>query len=246
MKRNTRQDIVDAFIAAVEQTSLSKVRIADLIAGLGINRNTFYYHFSNKYDVAIWVLRTELDAQLRAAVPARNLVCSRFLDNDPESAPLAYYVHVETGARTLDASEFMRALVRCTQKRPLFYRKLFSPHELDFQRRVGMMYQPVIERDIDFILDGRYMPQVTKRMISQSVARSIVFAARFCLEDSEGALMLDERINPFWNIIHESLYNAIQQHPINRYTPRAAGQRPAKERKEKCPPPASSVGQSYY
>lgn len=235
MRRNTRQDIVDAFILAVEQSSLSKLRIADLIAELGINRNTFYYHFSSKYDVALLVLCADLDSELRSALPERNLIYCKFSENELNKFPLAYYTHVETGARTLDSSVFMRSFVHCTLKRPLFYRKLFSDDELDFRQHLDTLYKPAVERDIEFILDGRYMPPVTKRMLTQMATRYISSVTRFCLKDCEGDLMLDDRVNPFWNIIHESLYNAIQTHPINRYVSHSNGSI-AKEN-EKTPPP---------
>ena len=66
-KRDTRQLIADAFVGAVRETSLSRVRIADLIDELGINRNTYYYHFSSKLETALWVFRCALDEKLRGA-----------------------------------------------------------------------------------------------------------------------------------------------------------------------------------
>lgn len=221
MKRNTRQDIVDTFMRMVESSSLSKVRIADLIASLGINRNTFYYHFTNKQDVAIWILRTDLDRELRASFPADELVYSPCFDKESDERELAYYVHVETGARTLDASGFTRALARCTLARAGFYRKVFNAQEMDFTRCFGALYYPAIERDIDFILDGRYLPPATRRMLAQLCCRYLVSVTRFCLEDTEGSSLLDDRVNPFWNIVHESLYTAIQTHPVNRYARKA-------------------------
>lgn len=216
MKKDTRQDIVDAFVGRVENASLSKVRIAELISTLGINRNTFYYYFSNKQDVAMYVLRTDLDFELRSTFPERELICAPCFDKDDEP-PLAYYIHVETGARTLDASGFMRSFVRAALSRPAFYRKLFNAQEPDFSRSVASLYWPVIEHDIDFILDGRYLPAPMRRLFTNHSARYIISTTRFCLEDNDGASLLDDRTNPFWNILHESLYNAIQAHPVNRY-----------------------------
>lgn len=218
MKRDTRQEIVDTFIKMVEETSFSKARIAELTERLDINRNTFYYYFSDKQDIAMLVLRTDLDQELREAFPSTELICSPCFGRDAEKTPLAYYVHVETGARTLDASGFLRALARCTLARPTFYRKLFSPQELGFARGLATLYWPVIEDDINFVLDGRYMPTVTKRMLASLCVRYIISTTRFCLEDSDGASLLDDRVNPFWNMMHESLYAAIQSHPMNRYT----------------------------
>ncbi len=220
MKRDTRQSITDTFISMVEASSLSQVRIADLIAALNINRNTFYYHFSSKYELALWVFRCDLDKELRASLPARDLICAQLECKGATVQPYAYYVHVETGARTLDCSGFLKALARCTLNRPDFYRKLFDMHELDFGQCLANLYRPAVLDDIRFILNGRYMPDETQRMLALLGTRYILSTISFCLESTDPASLLDDRANPFWNIVHESLYNAIQAHPINRYNAR--------------------------
>ena len=56
-ERSTRFAIAEEFKRMVRETSLSKVRVADLIANMGINRNTFYYHYASKMDVAYLIFR---------------------------------------------------------------------------------------------------------------------------------------------------------------------------------------------
>ena len=221
MKRNMRQTIADAFVSMVEETSLARVRIADIIARLDINRNTFYYHFSSKYDVALWVLRTDLDAELRAALPDNELVCLPLESKRCIETPLAYYAHVETGARTLDCSKFLKAFARCTLGRQDFYRKLFDIRELEFWHCLTDLYYPAVEGDIEFILGGRYMPDATRGRLASLCTRHLLSTVAFCLESDERETLLNDKANPFWNIVHESLYAAIQSHPINRYGPRA-------------------------
>lgn len=217
MKRDTHQLITDAFINTVEDTSLSRVRIADIISDLSINRNTFYYHFSNKYEVALSILRYDLDKELRTSFSERELVSAPIDSKNASQEVYSYYVHVETGARTLDCSRFLKALVRCTLQRQTFYRKLFDIRELEFRQCVTSLYYPAFQNDIRFILDGRYMPDETCHMLALHCSNYIVSIIAFCLESAERESLLDDRVNPFWNIIHESLYAAIQSHPINRY-----------------------------
>lgn len=226
MKGTMRQAITEAFVSMVEETSLSRTRIADIIEKLAINRNTFYYYFSGKYEVALWVLRSDLDAELRALFPDKELVSAPFETKRGSEKPLAYYVHVETGARTLDCSEFLKAFVRCMLRRREFYRKVFDIRELEFWQCAVNLYYPALENDIRFILDGRYMPDETKRMLALQATRHVLSTIAFCLESGEHEALLDDKTNPFWNIIHESLYAAIQSHPINRYIdPRRAPRR---------------------
>ncbi len=216
-KRDTRQRIADEFVTRVRETSLSQVRIADLISSLGINRNTFYYHFASKYDVAMWVLRTRLASELRDALPASKLVSAPFKEGDRESLP--YYVHIEIGARMLDSEPFFRAMGRCVLSDTAFYRKLFNAHEVEFLTQVKHLWTPAFYDDIGFILDRRHMPDATRRMLGTLSAHIMLAYVMHLLENAnEGDILLDREANPFGNILQESLHSAIQRHPINRRT----------------------------
>ena len=43
----TRKAIMDSFMKLVDQRPINKVTIKDIVEDCGINRNTFYYHFSD-------------------------------------------------------------------------------------------------------------------------------------------------------------------------------------------------------
>lgn len=219
-KRDTRQLIADAFVAEVRETSLSRVRIADLIEQLGINRNTYYYHFSSKHETALWVFRHALAQRLSQALPADQLVSAPF--SKRISQPLPYYTHVEIGARTLDASVFTKTLLACVRDDADFYRKLFTIREPEFLETVGRLYYPPLVEDVKFILDGRYMPPETLHMVASLGVRHLLSSIEFFLQNLRMAdELLDERVNPFGNALQESLCELIQAHPINRYVKRA-------------------------
>lgn len=218
VKRDTKLLIADAFVKMVKNSSLSQARIADLIGDLGINRNTFYYHFNSKYDIALWILRVHLAQELRRSLPEKHLVCNPTQDELRESLP--YYVHIEVGARTLDGAPFFKALALCVLSDSDFYRKLFAPQEIDFRQQVVRLWRPAFYNDIEFILDKRYMPETTKRLLADTCANTMVAAVGYLLANVQDAeSLLDETMNPFWNLLHESLHNAIQVHPINRKNP---------------------------
>lgn len=215
----TKQAIIDAVVAKVEAESLRSVQIAKLIKELDINRNTFYYHFTSKYDVAFYVFRTDLAQALVEAFPADELV-SAPLSSDPESVQLPYYIHREIGARTLDFGDFFKTLVRCTLARPQFYSKLFDYRESEFRLLVNELYRPAVESDLKFVLGGRYMPQSTFDFFCHKYTRLVYETVAYYLKHSRDAeAMLSDAVNPFWNMPYESLVHSLQMHAIRR--PRA-------------------------
>lgn len=191
------------------------MRVADLIEELGINRNTFYYHFSSKYDVALWALQEDLASELEATFQQSELMC--LPDGKAKESRIPYYVHVENGAHALDESGFLKALVRCTLRRKDFYRKLFNTQEYEFSRCFLSRYYPAVEQDVKFVLGGRYMPPETIQYLANLGARTMLITVEFNLNVSKDDRMLDEKINPFWNFFHEALSAAVTNHPINRY-----------------------------
>lgn len=215
-ENSTRDAIVQAFIESVEKTSLPKVRIASLIDELGINRNTFYYHFANKYDVAMYVFRMDIDQALHRDFKDYELVFTQ-LSVSKKEINLAYFTHVEIGAHTLDISRFERTFTTCLFSRERFYRKLVNFAESEFYNMLIELYTGAIENDIKFVLGGRYMPQPTFEMLARCYAELIVFSARYCLmHGNEVDDLLDEVKNPFWNLSYEALTQGLLSHPIKR------------------------------
>ena len=102
-----------------------------------------------------------------------------------------------------------------------FYRKLFTLMEPEFLAAVEQLYYPLVEADVKFILDGRYMPPETLQMVTTLSVRQILNSTEFFLQhpgiQNE---LLDARMNPFGNALQESLFEIIQAHPINRYSRR--------------------------
>ena len=47
MKPNTRKAIKESFMLLLNQKPLSKITVKEIVANCGINRNSFYYHFSD-------------------------------------------------------------------------------------------------------------------------------------------------------------------------------------------------------
>lgn len=56
---NTKKLFADALKKIILQKSFSKVTVSELIRECGVNRKTFYYHFSDVYDLLKWTLEQE-------------------------------------------------------------------------------------------------------------------------------------------------------------------------------------------
>lgn len=56
---NTKKLFADALKRIVIQKSFSKVTVSELIRECKVNRKTFYYHFSDVYDLLKWTLEQE-------------------------------------------------------------------------------------------------------------------------------------------------------------------------------------------
>ena len=55
----TRQQLSHALKRAMEKKPLIRVSVSELVRSCGMNRNTFYYHFVDIYDLLKWTLEQE-------------------------------------------------------------------------------------------------------------------------------------------------------------------------------------------
>ena len=60
MSTQTRNSLAVALKKRMETTEFSKIRVSDLLKDCNIARSTFYYYFSDIYELLEWMLNTEL------------------------------------------------------------------------------------------------------------------------------------------------------------------------------------------
>ena len=58
--QNTKQMLADALIALSCKKAFSKITVSKIVNYCNINRKTFYYHFSDIYDLLEWYLNNEV------------------------------------------------------------------------------------------------------------------------------------------------------------------------------------------
>lgn len=55
----TKQALANSLKKIMEEKSLSKISIKDIVEKCDMNRKSFYYHFKDKYDLVNWIYYTE-------------------------------------------------------------------------------------------------------------------------------------------------------------------------------------------
>lgn len=60
----TKRLLAEGLKELMQTAPLSKVSIGDICAHCNISRNTFYYHFKDKYDLVSWIFSTETMAHM--------------------------------------------------------------------------------------------------------------------------------------------------------------------------------------
>ena len=60
----TKRTIADALKSLMEKKSFEKITISDITSLCGFNRQTFYYHFQDKYELLNWIYYNEVIAVL--------------------------------------------------------------------------------------------------------------------------------------------------------------------------------------
>lgn len=59
----TKKELAASLKKLMEKTPLEKITIKNVVSDCGVNRQTFYYHFQDIYELLGWIYRTEaLDA----------------------------------------------------------------------------------------------------------------------------------------------------------------------------------------
>ena len=56
MTQYSKREIVAAFSHLASQKPIDRIRVREIVEACGLNRNTFYYYFSDLYALSEWVL----------------------------------------------------------------------------------------------------------------------------------------------------------------------------------------------
>ena len=72
MAKYTKQMLADALYRTLEKKPLDRIRISDLTQECGVNRQTFYYHFHDIYELVEWIYLTQAQQAIGAHHTSRD------------------------------------------------------------------------------------------------------------------------------------------------------------------------------
>lgn len=133
----TKNALANSLTEPMAATPLDEITVRMLVENCGLNRQTFYYHFQDIYDLLDWTLQED----------ARHLVANKInLDNWEESIAALFVYMQENRMLVLNA---FHSLERDTLEKEVF--KLLSPllHRI-FSAQEG--FDQLSEADQDFIV----------------------------------------------------------------------------------------------
>lgn len=60
MRQSTKQALSETFKTLLEVRRIDKITVKDIVSKCGVNRQTFYYHFRDIYDLMEWTLENDI------------------------------------------------------------------------------------------------------------------------------------------------------------------------------------------
>jgi probable dihydroxyacetone kinase regulator len=64
----TKQALSGSLKKLLTEKTLDKITISEICGNCGLNRQSFYYHFSNIYDLVSWTLKTDVSEQIEGKI----------------------------------------------------------------------------------------------------------------------------------------------------------------------------------
>ena len=65
IKEHTKWMFAEAILEIIKTKDLSKIRVTELCEYCNTDRQTFYYHFKDKYDLVAWIYQNDLNDSLQ-------------------------------------------------------------------------------------------------------------------------------------------------------------------------------------
>lgn len=219
-----KYQLASAFAELASDIPFDKITINMIVDKLGKHRKTFYYHFTGKEQLIIWLFRYELGCTLSERFEETRLVY------EPEgSTPYAdfpFYVRNVKDSGRIYHAPFFSVLASVLERRRQYYRNILSFRGPGtFDQYLHRLYYPAIEDDIAFLVQReieRLNPIEASSVSTALKANDCVdFLAQFYTDAFITRFV--ERLNysarrrsthdiyPFENVVHDSLEALVEQ-----------------------------------
>jgi AcrR family transcriptional regulator len=170
----TKSTIAQVFRSLLETKPAAGISVQNIVDAASINRKTFYYYFSNKEELVIWIYRQDIARLLRIRYPEDQLIGSKNSKNPVDNfEALPYYVQIKGGVRALEQGSFIKLVAEYFREQQGYYRKIFAS-QLGLQSYLIRLYQHELLNDIDYILGGRCMSNEVKQFLAYYFAQATV------------------------------------------------------------------------
>ena len=101
----TKSHIAETFKKLAAQQHLRRISVRDIIQASDINRNTFYYHFSDKMDLVVWIFRSEFGEVMLENFQEEILICNTEVIGE-KYVDFPFYIDTRSETNNLDLGEF--------------------------------------------------------------------------------------------------------------------------------------------
>lgn len=196
-------------------SGVQKVTVSGLIEETGMNRKTFYNHFSSQDELAAWGYRFDLANALKADNEEADLI---YLDSDPYGFhDLPCYTRNPSSTFSLDQTRFIESFNKPFSDHEPYYHALFrSAYGEPLCRYLVEMLQQLLLEDIEYFLKGRKMPMEAKTYIASLFAEGIVRQTVDSLIYDAIAWAKISTIAPINNLVHESMLHLVEAYQAER------------------------------
>lgn len=217
-KNIAKNEIFGAFRGFI-QSGDTKATVSSIVESTGLNRKTFYNHFSSRDELAAWGFRRDLLDMLTEQCALDELL-------NPPSDPYGFeglpcYFRTPSGVLSLDQSRYFTCLKDVFRIHKSYYLSLIrSEFASMFCRYLVELYRGLFYEDIDYFLSGRKMPDEHKRYIADFFAEGVVYQTIGSLPDFDNAPNRHDIENafPVNNLVHESMKNLVEIFQVEKST----------------------------
>lgn len=140
MPFKTKRMLAGSFKKLLSQRKLDKITVKDIVEDCGVNRQTFYYHFHDVYDLMEWTFRDTAETLAREQMGHQEWTVSVevLMDYLRQDKPLILNAYHSISHETV--SDFLKRILR--------------PYLLQFVQAQAEELEPTAKQaDIDFVAD---------------------------------------------------------------------------------------------
>lgn len=140
MPLDTKRMLAESFQKQLSRRRLDKITVKDIVEDCGVNRQTFYYHFHDVYDLMEWAFQDAAETLARKQLDRQDWIggVEALMDYLRQDKPLILNAYHSISHETV--ADFLKRILR--------------PYLLQFvQAQAEGLEPPARQADIDFVAD---------------------------------------------------------------------------------------------